>query len=123
MKTFGEFYREKILSRKDLEEKLLPCSFGEVRLEQDLFGWKLLVNDKTVPCRSEAEARFIHFFLEAGLTELMVPGDDDYLNEVLPEMDKMKARLEEAFEHYAQGILDRGTRRLLRQKVYARLLE
>jgi hypothetical protein len=123
MKTFGEFYREKVLSRKDLEERTLPSSSEEVLVEKDLFGWKLRIDGKTAPCRSEVEARFIGIFLEAGLTELMVPRDDDYLREILPELEKMKARLEQVFEHYTQGILDRRTREHLRQKVYAQLIQ
>jgi len=123
MKTFGEFYREKVLSRKDLEERALPSSSEEVLVEKDLFGWKLRVDGKTAPCRSEVEARFIGIFLEAGMTELMVPKDDDYLREILPELEKMKVRLEQVFEHYAQGIRNPRTREILKQKVYVQLLQ
>ena len=51
MRTLGEFYREKVLSAQRLKSVTLPEPQGELRIDRSLFGWVLLVDGKTVPCR------------------------------------------------------------------------
>jgi hypothetical protein len=124
MKTLGEFYREKVLSlkKRQLEERELPNVGRNLRIEADLFRWKLYYSEsKYLSCRSEAEARYLKVFLDAGLTEIMVPKDDSYLESILPELERLKNRIEEIINHYIDGILDSSIRAQVRHKVYAEI--
>lgn len=122
MKTLGEFYREKVLTAPKLRLCELPAADGEIRVEKDLFGWVLVVNGTKVQCASEAEARFLRVFRDAGMTEVKVPEDEDYLLRILPELERLKARTDEIVESYLESILDRRLRDRLRHEVYAELL-
>ena len=68
--TFGKFYADKILSlgRENLVKRELVGSscFGELRMEQDLFGWKVYAKRRLFECDSEMEARYLMVFLELG---------------------------------------------------------
>jgi len=124
MKTLGEFYREKILGLKKqhLEERELPNVGRNLKIELDLFRWKLYYSDsKYLTCRSEAEARYLKVFLDAGLTQILVPKDDDYLEAILPELERLKKRIEEIINHYIEGILDSSIRMQVRHRVYAEI--
>ena len=46
MPTLGDFYREKILSQKDLVDRKLPTNSGKIEIKQDLFGCKLFFGKK-----------------------------------------------------------------------------
>jgi hypothetical protein len=122
MKTLGQFYREKVLGRKDLTQRSLPANIGEVSVVQELFGWRLQVNGKAVPCRSEEEARFLRVFVDAGLTEVEVPDDDAYLRTILPELEQLKSKIDTIVNSYLDTIRDTRTRERLRHEVYAELL-
>lgn len=122
MKTLGEFYREKVLSAPRLRRRELPATDGDVRVEKDLFGWVLVVNGTKVQCASEAEARFLRVFRDAGMTEVKVPEDEDYLRSILPELERLKARTDEIVESYLESILDPRMRDRLRHEVFSELL-
>lgn len=123
MKTLGQFYRERVLGRKDLHQRTIPAASGEVRVEQELFGWRLHVNGTNVPCRSQEEARFLLVFADAGLSEVKVPDDDVYLRTILPELEQLKGKIDTIVNSYLDSILDERTRERLRHEVYAELLE
>ena len=65
MKTLGEFYKEKVLSHKNLINRKLPENSDTIKIERDLFGWKLYSGKNFIECRSEDEGRFLKVFLEA----------------------------------------------------------
>ena len=123
MKTLGQFYREKVLGRKDLRQRALPAATGDVRVEQELFGWRLHVNGTNVPCRSQEEARFLRVFVDSGLSEVEVPDDDAYLRTILPELEQLKSKIDTIVNSYLDTILDIRTRERLRHEVYAELLD
>lgn len=123
MKTLGEFYREKVLTYPKLVTRELPDGSDGVRIIKELFGWVLLINRKRVECRSEEEARFLKVFLEAGMTEITVPKDDSYLREILPELERLKARTDEIINSYLVSILNRKMREEIRRNVYNKLLD
>jgi hypothetical protein len=122
MKTLGEFYKEKVLTQDILAERELPNTAENVRIQPDLYRWKLYYsNSKYLVCRSEAESRFLKVFLEAGLTEIMVPEDDEYLAGILPELERLKKRIDEIIDHFIDGILDRRIREEVRHRVYGEI--
>ncbi len=114
--TLGKFYREKILAHKPLLTKSLPKVPGEVKLEQELFGWRLSSGREHIDCASEMEARYLKVWLEAGLDSVKMPKDEDYLKEIVPELEGLKQKTDEVFEDYLGSILDPKLRqRLLHQ--------
>ena len=120
MKRLGEFYREKVLTltNKSLIKRMLPNNSGEIKIERDLFGWKLYSGGDFVECRSEEEARYLKVFLDAGLREICVPKDDEYLQNILPELERLKTRIDEIINSYLESILDRRIREKVRHEVY-----
>ncbi|MEO0069093.1 MAG: hypothetical protein ABIK23_08215 [candidate division WOR-3 bacterium] len=124
MKTLGQFYREKVLSYPYRETRYLPVvpDGVAVKIEQHLFGWLVIADRKKLPCRSEAEARFLKLCLELGMSEAEVPEDDRYLSEILPEFEQLKARVDEIMNEYLATVLSRRVRAEVRQSVYSRLL-
>jgi type I restriction-modification system DNA methylase subunit len=104
--TLGKFYREKILTHKPLRSRSLPKVLGEVKLEQELFGWRLSSGREHVDCGSEAEARYLKVWLEAGLDSVKIPKDEAYLGEIVPELESLKQKTDEIFEDYLGSILD-----------------
>jgi hypothetical protein len=120
MKRLGAFYREKVLALhgKSLDKRELPADSGESRIEKDLFGWKLYSGKDFIECRSEEEARFLKVFLDAGLREICVPNDDEYLRDILPELEKLKTKSDEIINSYLETVLDRKIRERVRHEVY-----
>jgi hypothetical protein len=120
MKTIGEFYREKILTlpKSSLIKRKLPENSGEIKIERDLFGWKLYVGKNFIKCNTEQEARYLSIFLDAGVKEIYVPKDNEYLKNILPELEKLKTRIDEIINLYLEGILDHKIRKKIRYEVY-----
>jgi type I restriction enzyme M protein len=114
--TLGNFYREKILTHKPLRTKSLPKVSGEVKLEHELFGWRLSSGREHVDCASDMEARYLKVWLEAGLDSIKMPKDEACLGEIVPKLESLKQKTDEVFEDYLGSILDpRLRQRLLHQ--------
>jgi len=118
LKTLGEFYREKVLSQNDLITVEWSYHSDDIKIKKDLFGWKLFSGKRFIECRSEDEARFLKVFFEAGMREVCVPKDDDYLRNILPDLEKLKARIDEIVNEYLEGILRRKVRERIRHEVF-----
>jgi type I restriction-modification system DNA methylase subunit len=114
--TLGKFYRERVLTCKPLYTRKLPKVSGEVRMEPELFGWRLSWDRKYVNCVSELEARYLKVWLEAGLEAVKVPKDEDYLKDIVPELEELKKKTDEVFHNYLSSIVNpRIQQRLLHQ--------
>jgi len=114
--TLGKFYREKILSHKPLRSRSLPRVSGEVKLEQELFGWRLSSGRERIDCASEMEARYLKVWLETGLGSIKLPKDEGYLGDIVPELESLKQTIDDVFGDYLGSILDSRLRqRLLHQ--------
>jgi len=62
------------------------------------------------------EARYLKVWLEAGLDNIKIPKDEDYLKEIVLELELLKKKTDEVFEDYLGSILDpRLRQRLLHQ--------
>lgn len=120
MKLIGEFYRGKVLSlpKRKLSKKKFSDNSGEIKIDRDLFGWKLYSGKNFIECRSEEEARYLKVFLDLGLKEIYVPRDDVYLKEILPELERLKSKTDEILNSYLETILDRKIRERLKYEVY-----
>ena len=113
MEMIGEYYADKVLSqgRENLATRELVgySCFGETRMEQDLFGWKIYTKRRVFDCDSELEARYLMIFLELGWREVYVPEDLEYLAEIIPRLDYLKARLDK--------VLTEGLKRVFGRKI------
>jgi len=112
-KTLGKFYQDNILSHRPLYIKRLPVPSGEIKLEQDLFGWRLSWGRHYISCTSESEARYLKVWLEAGLERIKIPKDENYMNSIVTELENLKKMTDEVFENYLGSILDPRTHQRL----------
>jgi len=114
--TLGKFYQEKILSQKVLYSKTLPEPTDEIKVERDLYAWRLYSGRRSIECKSESEAQYLKVWLSAGLTEIKVPGDEKYLKRIVPELVAEKKKIDKIINSYLDSILDIKLRaRILRQ--------
>ncbi len=121
LKTLGEFYKIRVLSQKNLVTRELPSNSDDIRIEQDLFGWRLFSGKEVIECRSEAEARYLKVFLDAGMTELSIPEDDEYLKSIVPELEAIKKRIDDILNEYLETLLKRQDRQQLKRIVFTNM--
>jgi hypothetical protein len=131
MKRIGAFYKEQVLSLPEQSRILreMPFSFLEnMEIIEDLFGWKIYYTKlgrksrAFIECRSEDEARYLKALNDSGMTKIYVPEDDEYLRNILPELERLKTRTEEILNEHLYGILSRNMRQKLRFAVYMELV-
>jgi len=120
MRTIGQFYREEILSlpKEKLASVELPANRDETRIEQDLFGWKLYFGTDFIECRSEEEARYLKVFLDSGMTEIYIPKEDEYLKNIIPQLERLKKKIDEIVNSYLETVLDRKIRERVKHEVF-----
>lgn len=122
---FGEFYAAKVLSqgRENLTKRELVgySCFGELRMEQDLFGWKVHTKRRVFECDSEIEARYLMIYLELGWREIYVPKDSTYFAEIMPRLDYLKARLDRILNDGLKKVFGRKIRSETRTLLYQKL--
>ena len=123
MRTLGEFYKEKIIGRDDLANYEFLDYNGESEVVKDLFGCKLYSGKNFIECRSEEEARYLKIFFDAGMDRIAVPEDDNYLKTVLPELEKLKNRMDEIISLYVDGVLNRRLKERVKREVYIELIK
>ena len=125
MKRLGEFYREKVLtlSKKSLSKRELPSNSGETKIEKDLFGWNLYSGKNLIECRSEEEACYLKVFFDAGMESVKVPKDDKYLKDILPELERLKAKSDKIINSYLESIIGIKIRSRIKQEVWAEILK
>jgi len=116
--TLGKFYRDKILSHKPLATKRLPRVSGEVRIEPELFGWRLSCGRQHLNCASEYEARYLKVWLEAGLDSVKMPKDEDYLKEIVSPLEELKEKIDETLEAYLSSIVTPKLQQRLRHQLW-----
>jgi len=108
--TLGKFYKEKILSQKPLYTKTLPRLTDDIAVRQSLLGWRLYSGKNYIDCASELEARYLKVWLETGKEEVKVPKDEDYLKTIVPELESLKAKIDDAINAHLGFIANPRTR-------------
>src|SRR5438874_9224140 len=122
MQLIGDLYRDKILTRNDLTQRDLTLSSDEdPEIIEHLFGWELRTNGDAIDCRSEAEARYLRIFLDLGLHDVAVPACDEYLNQILPDLEYLKRRVDEILDEHLETVFDPRIKAKVRQNVYAEI--
>jgi hypothetical protein len=124
MQLIGDLYRERILTREDLIQRELPLSsYEEARVNEHLFGWELRANDDAIDCRSEIEARYLRIFLDLGWHEVAVPSDEEFLKQILPDLEYLKRRADEILDEHLETVFDARIKARVRRQVYAEIAE
>ncbi|MEW6557033.1 MAG: N-6 DNA methylase [Elusimicrobiota bacterium] len=108
--TLGKFYREKILSQKSLYTKKLPEKSDEIKIEKELFDWRLYSGKKHVKCSSEIEAKYLKVWIESGFDTIKIPQNINYLKKILPELLTLKKNIDKIVDEYLSSIIDIKTR-------------
>jgi len=119
--NIGKFYTEKILSQNQLSIKKLPNYNGEVKIEKDLYGWKLYSGKKYINCESENEAQYLKFFLEStlgSLEKVKIPNNIKYLDNIITELKSLKTRIDSIINAYLSSITDPKLRRKIEYLVW-----
>ena len=125
MEGIGEYYADKVLSQGQenlVKRELVGYScFGETRMEQDLFGWKIHTKRRVFEFDSELEARYCLIFLELGWRTVFVPKDLNYLAEILPRLEYLKMRADEVIGNGLKRVFGRKIRWDARIKTYQKI--
>lgn len=90
----------------------------EVKIEKDLFGWKLWVGKEPIETASEEEARFLRTFLEMGFNEAPLPSDEKTLRETLPALEEAFRRAETKLSAGTVTLLDDENERTVKRMVW-----
>ncbi|OGD62166.1 hypothetical protein A2160_01270 [Candidatus Beckwithbacteria bacterium RBG_13_42_9] len=101
----GSFYQKHILPKKDLS-LMLPEYDSSLEVRQTLLGFRLICQKTSLDFDSELEANYCKFFCKARWPEVSVPKDKDSLQNILPQLKKIEAKVEEAIVYYTEGLLD-----------------
>jgi len=104
--NLGKFYREKILSQKDLVTKSIPITKGKIKIDKDLFGWRLICGKESITCNSEEEAHYIKVFAEVGLETIKIPKDHDYLKAIINDLRNLKKKTDQVIASFLQSIVN-----------------
>ena len=132
-KLLGHFYREKIISQKNLKTVKLfhpntpltsPLAKGGkrgVEIKNELFGWRLSSGKDHIDCQSEAEAEYLKIWLESGLEEIKVPKDESYLLKILPELKALKERIDHIISDHISSITSQKLQQKILQKLQGEL--
>ena len=125
MEGIGEYYAEKVLTQGQenvsKHELVGYCCFGETRMEQDLFGWKVHTKRQVFEFDTELEARYILIFLELGWSRVYMPNDLDYLAEIMPRLEYLKMRADEVIGNGVKRIFGRKVRWEARTLTYGKI--
>jgi hypothetical protein len=121
--TLGKFYKEKILNQKVLQSVVLPNTSGKISIEKTLFNkWTLSVGKEHIECESEEEARYLEIFVGTGLSEINIPTDKNYIQSILPELEKLKSKTEKVVNSYLESVVDTKTRETLRHSIWTEVM-
>ncbi len=123
--NFGKFYKENVLGYKSLSTIKLPKVSGKIKVKKDVFGnYRVYYSSKDyIPCNSENEARYLKLFLDLGLEEVKIPKNEDYLENILPQLEELKREAQEIIESYLEGVANNKIKETIRYQVWLEILK
>jgi hypothetical protein len=121
--TIGKFYKEKILTQESLLAKKLPSFSDKIRVDQNLFGWRLFSGKKHILCDSEEEANYLKVFLEAGMEEVKIPQNFNYLKSIIKELEQLKEKIDNITNYYLESITSKKIRQKLKSLIWAEIIK
>ncbi len=119
-KLLGHFYREKILSQKNLKTVNLLHPKKEIQIRKDFLGgsgWLLVSGKDHIECQTETEAEYLKLWLETGLEEIKVPKDEAYISKILPELKALKEKIDRIISDHISSITSQKLQNKILQKL------
>jgi len=121
---YRKFYNEKVLSQKNLKEVKLFSSAKEPIIDNSLFGWRIVAGKDFIQCSNEEEARYLKVWLDVGLSEeVKVPTDEKYLKHILPELEKLQARISIIISEHIESITSQKLQNQIMHHLQRKLFE
>ena len=121
---YRKFYDEKVLSQKKLKEVKLFSPVKEPVIDNNLFGWRLMAGKDYIQCANEEEAKYLKVWLDAGLAdEVKVPIDEKYLRRILPELEKLQAKISGIISEHLESITSQKLRNQIMHNLQRKLFE
>jgi type I restriction-modification system DNA methylase subunit len=120
-KLLINFYRDKILSQKNLQTVKLFHPANEIQIKNELFGWRVSSGKNRIDCDSEAEAQYLKIWLESGLEEVKVPKDESYISKILPELKALKEKIDQIISDHISSIASQKLQNKILQKLQGEL--
>lgn len=111
--NIGKYYNKVILNINLLKKIILPKTSGKIKIEQDLFSWKVFKGKEFIECSSELEARYINIFLYSYMEDLMIPEDESILKETVLQLESIENNLNEIITPYLESIISPNERKKL----------
>ncbi len=121
--TLGKFYKERILSRKNLTSRRLPKAGGKTKIEAGLFGWRLYSGRAHIDCSSELEARYLKIWADIGLARVKMPKDLKYLKNIISNLEKLHKENNKVIESYLESIIDVKTQAKIRDLIWQEIMD
>lgn len=121
--TLGKFYQENIMAHNLLVTRELPRATGEIKVEHELFGWRLSWSRQHLDCNSEHEARYLKIWMELGMDSIKIPDDIDYLTAITPQLEELQNSIRKIFDTYLDSIVTRKLRQRLQHQLWLEVIK
>ena len=121
---YRKFYDEKVLSQKELKNVKLFSPMKKSVIDNSLFGWRILAGKDFIQCENEQEAKYLKIWLDAGLAdEIKVPTEEKYLKRILPELEKLQAKISQIISEHIESITSQKLRSRIWHHLQSKLFE
>jgi type I restriction-modification system DNA methylase subunit len=122
--TVGKLYREKVKKSKiPLRTVHLPVKTDKIRIDSEIFGFRLISGRKHIDCKTEDEAKYLKIFLEAGMEKIKIPKQELHLKQILPELQQIKQKIDKVIESDISTIINVKLRRKLEHLIWQEVMK
>lgn len=124
MQLLSEYCMEKVISLgpDKLIVKKAPWDRNaetlDIKIEPELFFWRLYHGKKYIQCESEEEAEFMKIFMEARQSRIAIPKDPEYLKKILPELKELKKKHDDVIEDTIDTLFSKKLRERALAKIW-----
>ncbi len=120
-KLLGNFYRDKIITQKNLKKVKLFHPTKDIEIKNELFGWRIYSGKNYIDCQSEKEAEYLKVWIDSGLEEVKVPKDESYISNILPELKALKVKIDQIISDHISSITSQKLQSKILQKLQGEL--
>jgi len=122
--TLGKLYSEKVKKSKiPLRTVHLPAKTDKIRIDSEIFGFRLISGRKHVDCKTEDEAKYLKIFLEAGMEKVKIPKQELHLKQILPELQQIKQKIDKVIESDISTIINVKLRKKLEHLIWQEVMK
>jgi hypothetical protein len=118
-----KFYQTRVKNYNPTVIRSLPDGSGEVKINHELFGWRLSRDNQYVDCNSELEARYLKVWMEMGLTTIVAPENEEGLKKLVPDLEALTQKINAIFESHLNSIVAAKLKDQLRQLLLSEVIK